>query len=140
MKLGLEEIEAIRLKDQLGYDQQNCAVIMGLTRPTFQRVLVNARYKIATALVEGLSITIEGGHYLMKNREFECLDCSKKWQVEPCSENEKRGYEIPCPKCGSLRKVKIVDGIRHACGGHGNHMHHYRGCCHSFKEEKESKE
>lgn len=126
MKLAIEEMEAVRLKDMQGYDQEECARQMGLTRPTFQRVLVSARRKIATALVEARSIEIEGGHYQMKNRVFECTDCKEVWEEAPCSEGGKHGYEIACPKCGSMRKSKLVDGERHACGGEG-HSHDGNG-------------
>lgn len=129
--LGIEEVEALRLKDVSGFDQETCAQEMGLTRPTFQRILQNARKKVATALVEGQTIIIEGGNYQMKNRVFECVDCSEVWEVAPCSEGGKHGYEIACPKCGSMRKTKLVDGARHECGGHGHHEHGVQagGCC-----------
>lgn len=135
MTLGLEEIEAIRLKDMIGKDQEACAREMGLTRPTFQRILITARKKIATALVEGQTIIIKGGYYQMKNRVFECLDCGETWEVEPCSEGGKHGYEIACPKCGSMKKTKLIDGIRHACGGSGHHEHGAEGgCCGGHQE------
>ncbi len=130
MVLGIEEVEALRLKDMKGYDQEACAKEMGLTRPTFQRILAAARKKIATALVEGRTITIKGGHFVMKNRVFECLDCGETWEAEPCTEGGKHGYEIACPKCGGMNKVKLVDGVRHACGGAEQHHHqHGAGCC-----------
>jgi len=122
MPLAFEELEAVRLKDKEGYDQEACARQMGLTRPTFQRLLICARRKIATALVDARPIVIEGGHYQMKNRVFKCSDCGEIWEVEPCSEGGKHGYEITCPKCGSLKKSKLVDGVSHACGGAG-HSH-----------------
>jgi predicted DNA-binding protein (UPF0251 family) len=137
MRLGMEEIEAIRLKDMEGLDQEACAKEMGLTRPTFQRLLINARRKLATALVEGQTIKIGGGNYQMKNRVFECLSCGEVWEVEPCSEGGRHGYEIACPKCGSMEKTKLVDGQRHACGGGGNHDKHEHGteggCCGGHK-------
>lgn len=130
MYLGIEEIEAVRLKDMKGYDQEACAAQMGLTRPTFQRILTAARRKIAQALVEGQTIIIQGGHYIMKNRVFQCLDCGETWEVEPCTEGGKHGYEIACPKCGSFNKVKLVDGERHVCGGEAHHSHGSGcGCC-----------
>jgi predicted DNA-binding protein (UPF0251 family)/DNA-directed RNA polymerase subunit RPC12/RpoP len=119
--LGVEEAEALRLKDMLGYGQERCAQQMSLTRPTFQRVLASARKKVAMALAEGRSIIIEGGHFIMGNRAFECLDCGEKWEVGPCGEDGRHGYEIPCPKCGSLKKVRITDGERHTCGGPHSH-------------------
>jgi predicted DNA-binding protein (UPF0251 family) len=128
MVLGIEEVEALRLKDMNGYDQETCAKEMGLTRPTFQRILTAARKKLTTALVEGRTITIEGGHFVMKNRVFECLDCGETWEAPPCTEGGKHGYEIPCPKCGSMNKTKLVDGVRHACGGPDHHEHGAGGC------------
>lgn len=128
--LGVEEAEALRLKDMLGHDQETCAKVMALTRPTYQRILASARKKTATAIAEGKTIIIEGGHFVMGNRVFECLDCAEKWEEKPCTEGGRHGHEIPCPKCGGMNKVKIVDGQRHACGGG---QHHGEGCgcgCH----------
>lgn len=127
--LGVEEAEAIRLKDFKGYDQEQCAGEMGLTRPTFQRILAAARKKAAQALTEGRTIIIEGGHFIMKNRVFECLDCGETWEVEPCLEGGKHGYEIACPKCGSMNKAKLEGGERHACGGEHHHGHGHGCCC-----------
>lgn len=126
--LGVEELEAIRLKDLLGYDQSICANEMGLSRPTFQRVLRSARAKVALALVEGQTINIQGGNYMVKNRIFECSKCGHTWEVEPCTDGGKHGYEIPCPKCGSMDKLKIdAEGQKHACAGRGHA--HGGGCC-----------
>ena len=63
--LELEELEAIRLKDIEGLDQTTCAERMQISRPTFQRILIIARRKIAIALVEGNEIMIN------PNYEFE---------------------------------------------------------------------
>lgn len=132
MALGYEEMEAIRLKDMVGLDQEECARQMALTRPTFQRILIAARKKLATALVEGQTIIIDGGHYQMVNRVFECVDCGQVWEELPCTEGGKHGYEIACPKCGSMKKSKINNGVKHACGGQ-SHSHHEQGtaggCC-----------
>lgn len=135
MTLGYEELEAIRLKDVLGLNQEECADQMALTRPTFQRLLIAARKKFATALVEGQTIIIQGGHYQMANRVFECVDCAQVWEEPPCTEGGKHGYEIACPKCGSMKKLKINNGEKHACGGadhaHGHEHSHGSsgGCC-----------
>lgn len=126
--LLVEELEAIRLKDLTEMDQTECAITMGVSRATFQRLLNAARKKVTSALVEGQTIIIQGGTYMIKNRKFECQDCGHIWEVEPCTEGGKHGYEIACPKCGSMKKIKISeDGQRHTCGG-GNHEHG-GGCC-----------
>jgi len=126
--LGIEEYEAVRLKDLEGLDQTECAEQMGLTRQTFQRVLQAARSKIAEALVHGRTIKIQGGNYVMKNREFECAKCGHRWEEAPCTEGGKHGYEIACPKCGSEAKFKITEGQKTACGGQ-RHQHGHGGCC-----------
>lgn len=127
--IGLEEMEAIRLKDVEGLEQAQCAKSMGLSRSTFQRLLQSARNKIATALVNGMTILIEGGNYQVKNRVFECVECGQVWEVEPCTAGGRHGYEIACPKCGSLKKMKLEDGVKHVCGGQG-HSSGHGGCCH----------
>ena len=43
--LKLEELEAVRLKDLEGLEQSECAEKMGVSRPTFQRILLSAREK-----------------------------------------------------------------------------------------------
>jgi len=128
VELRVEELEALRLKDLGRIDQGDCAMAMGLSRPTFQRLLQSARTKVALALVEGQSIIIKGGNYMVKNRVFECQECSHKWEVEPCVEGGKHGYEIPCPQCGSMKKNKLDNGVKHACGG-GHDHEHGGGCC-----------
>jgi len=61
--LTVEELEAIRLKDLEGLQQQEGADRMGVSRPTFQNILYSAREKLARALVKGMAIKIEGGTY-----------------------------------------------------------------------------
>lgn len=63
--LKVEELEAVRLKDLLGWEQEECAARMQVSRPTFQRILIEGRAKIADALVNGKAILIEGGDYCL---------------------------------------------------------------------------
>ncbi len=63
--LLVEEAEAIRLKDYLSLEQEECAQNMKVSRPTFQRILMEGRSKIADALINGKSIRIEGGDYCL---------------------------------------------------------------------------
>ncbi len=55
-----EELEAIRLVDLLGYDQESAAMFMGVSRKTLWRDLHDGRRKIADALVNGKRIIIHG--------------------------------------------------------------------------------
>ncbi len=64
-RLSVEEAEALRLKDLEGLDQQAAAERMGISRPTFQRLLKEARHHVAEALLGGRAIRIEGGHFTL---------------------------------------------------------------------------
>ncbi|MEW5921513.1 MAG: DUF134 domain-containing protein [Bacillota bacterium] len=72
ISLGFEELEAIRLKDLEGLEQEACAVRMGISRPTFHRIIVQARQKLARALIEGKAIRIEGGNYRLQVGHGRC--------------------------------------------------------------------
>ncbi len=65
--LKIEEAEAIRLKSHLNLEQEECARMMQVSRPTFQRILGEAYAKIADALTNGKGIRIEGGSYCLGN-------------------------------------------------------------------------
>ncbi len=56
--LTLDEFEAIRLKDYMGLNQQDCAQKMAISQPTFHRIILSARKKIANALITGSCIKI----------------------------------------------------------------------------------
>ncbi|MHC1579558.1 MAG: DUF134 domain-containing protein [Candidatus Alkanophagales archaeon] len=64
--LRVEELESLRLKDLLGLDQSEAAREMGVSQPTFHRILKEARRKVADALVNGKVLRIEGGDYVLK--------------------------------------------------------------------------
>lgn len=59
VKLTAEEYEALRLKDLLGLGQEECAQSMETSQPTFHRLILEARKKVAEAIVKGKSIKIE---------------------------------------------------------------------------------
>ena len=59
--ITLDEFEAVRLADLEGLYQEQAAVRMEVSRPTFSRIIESARRKIATALIQGQILKIEGG-------------------------------------------------------------------------------
>ena len=61
--LTVEELEAIRLTDFEGLDQEAAAGMMGVSRHTFGRVLASARGAVAEALVTSKTLRIEGGTF-----------------------------------------------------------------------------
>lgn len=99
IQLTVEELEAIRLKDLLGLEQESCAEKMGVSRPTYHRVLSAARAKVAEALVEGKAIRVEGGHFRLVMRGFRCCECGNQWK--PPRWMDSQDPEMTCPKCES---------------------------------------
>ena len=67
--LTVDEFEAVRLKDLEGMEQEEAAKKMGISQPTFHRLILSARKKIADAIVNGKAIKIEGGSYMFA-RQF----------------------------------------------------------------------
>ncbi|MBU2616924.1 MAG: DUF134 domain-containing protein [Nanoarchaeota archaeon] len=61
--LPVEEYESVRLKDLEGLEQEECAKKMNISQPTFHRLILSARKKIADAIINGKAIKIEGGNY-----------------------------------------------------------------------------
>ncbi|AAW40499.1 MAG: DUF134 domain-containing protein [Dehalococcoides mccartyi] len=76
-QLSTEEAEALRLKDLLGLEQAEAARQMNISRPTFQRMLYSARYKVADALLKGKALRIEGGVF-----ELDARPCCQR-QIPP---------------------------------------------------------
>lgn len=118
--LKLEELEAIRLKDLDGLEQSECADKMEVSRPTFQRILLSAREKIADSLVNGRAINIEGGNFTQNICPVKCLDCGKSWTESFERLDAIKGDGLLCPDCGSKN---IMCG--HSCRGSFG-----RGNCH----------
>lgn len=69
VRLRHEELEALRLADLDGLTQTQAAESMGVSRSTFQRILTNARRQAAMALVEGQALSVEGGDYIVAERQ-----------------------------------------------------------------------
>lgn len=60
-----DELEAVRLKDLKGLEQTQAAKKMNISQPTFHRLVLEARKKIADSLVNGKAIRIQGGDFKM---------------------------------------------------------------------------
>ncbi|MFH1360795.1 MAG: DUF134 domain-containing protein [Candidatus Omnitrophota bacterium] len=59
IELSLDQFEALRLADFKGLDQRSGAEAMQTSRPTFGRILREARKKVSDALVNGKIIRIQ---------------------------------------------------------------------------------
>lgn len=78
--LTLDEYESIRLADLEGLYQEEAAGYMNTSRQTFARIIESAHRKIASVLVEGRPLLIEGGN------------------VNFCEENRRCGRRRGCCK------------------------------------------
>ena len=108
--LKVEELESLRLKDYLGVDQTEAAGMMGISQPTFNRILREARRRVAEALVDGKAIRVYGGDYRMAMRRFVCADCQNEWE-----EAYGTGRPQQCPNCGGTNIYRHPEDR----GGHG---------------------
>lgn len=112
--LSLDEAEAVRLKDLEGLEQEDGADRMGISRPTFQRILASARQKIADAILNGKAIRIEGGNFELATRRFRCTEDGHEWELP--AEDLATGAPL-CPRCHSPRALPIRPGaFGRGCG------------------------
>jgi len=63
VNLTIEGLEALRLADAQELDHETAAARMAVSRPTFSRILSEARRVVARALSNGWAIHIDGGNY-----------------------------------------------------------------------------
>jgi len=62
IELTVDQYEALKLADYQGFDQSEGAVAMGISRPSFGRILREARKLVTDALVNGKIIKIRTGN------------------------------------------------------------------------------
>jgi len=122
--LTKEELEVIRLIDLESTEQIKTSKKMQISQPTLSRLLSSARKKIADSLVNGKSIKIQGGNFIMANQKAiigrgrgrmggqylagpggncVCTKCGHKMpkvRGVPCTSQN-------CPKCNSQMKREL---------------------------------
>jgi uncharacterized protein len=96
--LSVEEAEAIRLKDLEGLEQEQAAVKMNISRPTFQRILASARRKLADVILNGKAIRIEGGNFEVAIQHFKCANGHER---DVSREELNDNPPLKCPICGT---------------------------------------
>ncbi|GAB7080165.1 DUF134 domain-containing protein [Megalodesulfovibrio paquesii] len=72
--LPVDCFEALRLADYEGLTMEDAAARMGVSRHTFGRILAQARKVLATVLVEGHALRIEGGEYQLASAMMEAAN------------------------------------------------------------------
>lgn len=82
--VSVDELEAMRLCDLEGLDQEDCSKRMGISRGTYQRILYSARHKVVEALTQNHGIIISGGNY-----EVATEDCGLSKKCRRCMRENK---------------------------------------------------
>jgi len=77
VKLTFEEYESIKLVNYDKLSQEQAALNMNISRPTFTRIYNKALKQIAVSFVEGKAIIIEGGNYELDKEWYRCKKCFK---------------------------------------------------------------
>ncbi|SYZ74813.1 conserved hypothetical protein [Candidatus Zixiibacteriota bacterium] len=120
--LEKDELEALRLADCEGLYQEEAALRMKISRPTFGRIIDSAHRKVAEALLDGKALRIDGGNVeMVEERNFKCRDCGHEWAVAFGT-----GRPQECPNCRSLNLHRSDRGFGQG-GGRRNRGQACRG-------------
>ena len=68
LHLAADEFEALRLVDLQGMQQQQAAVVMGVSRQTLANILKLARFKVVSCLSEGKALIMHREEYKESNQ------------------------------------------------------------------------
>jgi predicted DNA-binding protein (UPF0251 family) len=120
IQLTLDEFEAFRLADYVGLSHATAADEMGISRPTFSRLIEKARRKIADFMILGKLLTIEGGSVHFRNNIIRCLSCGHMFKINI-------GNTISeCPACHSKQLFNLAGGFGHGKCCFYNHQNKRR--------------
>ncbi len=98
--LKLEEFESLRLVLYCMHPQDEASVLMNVSRPTFTRIYNKALKTIATALVEGKCLDIDGGNFSTEKEWYRCNSCNSIF--------EGSGDQQCCTKCNSAGNQALI--------------------------------
>lgn len=107
VQLSIDEFEAIRLADYEGLSQEEAAEEMEISRPTFTRLIENARKKIADFIINGKVLNIDGGNIHFRNNIIKCQSCGHMFRINFNEEIKQ------CPSCQSENILNLAGGFGH---------------------------
>jgi len=90
--LSVDEYEAVRLADYEGLEHKEAAEKMGISRPTFTRLIDQSRKKIASGIIEGKEISIGGGDFQFMEHVVRCRNCGSTYNYAQHAPDK-------CPEC-----------------------------------------
>ncbi len=99
--MSVDEYETIRLIDLEGLNQEQCARQMDVARTTVQGIYVEARRKIADAIVNGKALVISGGEYSLCSGPRPCCRRGN------CPKHKKPLYDLKINDGGTHMKLMI---------------------------------
>jgi predicted DNA-binding protein (UPF0251 family) len=105
--LTLDEFEAFRLADQLGYSHAQAADEMEISRSTFSRLIEKTRKKIADFIISGGVLTIGGGSVHFRVNILKCRECGHMFKVQFDDEISE------CPECNSGKILNLAGSYGH---------------------------
>jgi len=105
--LTLDEFEAFRLADQLGYTHAQAAEEMEISRSTFSRLIEKARKKVADFIIQGGVLIIGGGSVHFRINILQCRDCGHLFKVQLDDEISE------CPECQSEKILNMAGSFGH---------------------------
>jgi predicted DNA-binding protein (UPF0251 family) len=115
VQLSLDEFEAFRLADHLGLSHEEAAEEMEISRPTFSRLIEKARTKIASFIIEGKMLNIDGGNIHFRNNIIKCQSCGHMFRTKF------NDTVTECPACHSKNLLNLAGGFGHGkCCSHRN--------------------
>lgn len=98
-----EEFESLRLADYENLSQEEAAVKMNISRPTFTRIYDTMRKKIAQSFIEGKTIIIDGGDVQFDKEWYRCSECHHVFHSKKAPKK--------CTECGSADLENINENI-----------------------------
>jgi predicted DNA-binding protein (UPF0251 family) len=115
IQLSLDEFEAFRLADHMGLSHEEAAEEMEISRPTFSRLIEKARTKIASFIIEGKMLNIDGGNIHFRNNIIKCQSCGHMFRTKF------NDTVTECPSCHSKNLLNLAGGFGHGkCCSHRN--------------------
>jgi len=110
--LGLDELEALRLAHLEGLEHTLAGRALGISRPTFGRILQRAHAKVTRALIEGRPLLVEGGAVTLDECPLRCLQCERVVPADQLTDLATRA----CPRCGGKTRALRDDEIDRLTG------------------------
>lgn len=107
IKITLDEYEAFRLADYMGLSHEEASDEMEISRSTFTRLIEKARKKVASLIIDGKVLIIDGGNIHFRENIIQCTDCGHMFRINI------NASIVNCPSCNSSNLLNFAGGFGH---------------------------